>query len=97
MIWIRLYNLTSTLNFPPRFSDPVGVMMVAVHMVSEMVCNDGEAIIGKYLLSNFFLTIAYLSRDDLNFFTVFWLDYINEGTNNQEFVNTAKNAGERTG
>ena len=47
MIWIRYCNLTSTLNFPPRFTELVGAMMVAVVMVFEMVYNNDEAIIGR--------------------------------------------------
>ena len=57
MIWIRHCNLTSTLNFPPRFTVPVGVMMVAVLMVFEMVYlyNIDEAIVGSNLVVNFLL------------------------------------------
>ena len=72
-------------------------MVVVVVMVLEMVSNDDEAIIGSCLLWHFYLMIAYLSRDDLNFFTVFWVDNINEGMNNQEYVNTTQEAGERLG
>ena len=56
------------MNYPPRFTVPVGVMVVVVVMVLEMVSNDDEAIIGSCLLWHFYLMIAYLSRDDLNFF-----------------------------